>query len=119
MRRRINRSAAARTMIRSDLLRIVLGCLAGLLAACQIKAPDAPFTTPAYLYYDPFHEPFTFFAWAAALTSRIELMTCVVVLPQRQIEIFRSVSESCARISCAVIGFFLLHDSPLSPVGFR
>jgi hypothetical protein len=29
-------------MIRSDLLRIVLGCLAGLLAACQTKAPDAP-----------------------------------------------------------------------------
>jgi len=31
-----------------------------------------------------FHEPFTFFAWAAALTQRIELVTTVLILPQRQ-----------------------------------
>src|SRR4051812_40318055 len=31
-----------------------------------------------------FHEPFTFFAFAAALTSRVELVTTVLILPQRQ-----------------------------------
>ena len=31
-----------------------------------------------------FHEPFTFFAFAAAVTERIELVTTVLVLPQRQ-----------------------------------
>ena len=31
-----------------------------------------------------FHEPFTFFAYVAALTSRIELVTGIVILPQRQ-----------------------------------
>jgi probable F420-dependent oxidoreductase len=31
-----------------------------------------------------FHEPFAFFAFAAALTSRLELVTTVLILPQRQ-----------------------------------
>src|SRR5205814_10410233 len=31
-----------------------------------------------------FHEPMTFFAWAAALTERIEFVTTVLILPQRQ-----------------------------------
>ena len=31
-----------------------------------------------------FHEPFTVFAFMAALTSRIEFATCVLILPQRQ-----------------------------------
>ena len=31
-----------------------------------------------------FHEPFTFFAFAAAVTERIDLVTTVLVLPQRQ-----------------------------------
>ena len=31
-----------------------------------------------------FHEPFTFFAFAAAVTTSIELVTTVLVLPQRQ-----------------------------------
>ena len=31
-----------------------------------------------------FHEPFTFFAFAAACTSSIELVTTVLILPQRQ-----------------------------------
>lgn len=50
----------------------------------RFREPGAPFTTPAYLYNDPFHEPFTLFAYVAALTSQIELATCVLVLPQRQ-----------------------------------
>src|SRR4051812_44383583 len=31
-----------------------------------------------------FHEPFTFFGFAAAVTSTIELVTTVLILPQRQ-----------------------------------
>src|SRR3954454_10122226 len=31
-----------------------------------------------------FHEPFAFFAFAAALTTRVELVTTVLILPQRQ-----------------------------------
>jgi probable F420-dependent oxidoreductase len=31
-----------------------------------------------------FHEPLTFFAFAAAVTSTLELVSCVMILPQRQ-----------------------------------
>jgi probable F420-dependent oxidoreductase len=37
-----------------------------------------------YTYSDTFQEPFTFLAFVAALTQRLELATGVVVLPQRQ-----------------------------------
>lgn len=37
-----------------------------------------------YTYRDMFHEPFTLFAYLAALTERIGLMTGVLILPQRQ-----------------------------------
>lgn len=42
------------------------------------------FPTPPYLHDYPFHEPLTLFAYLAGLTSRIELVTSVLVLPQRQ-----------------------------------
>lgn len=42
-----------------------------------------PGHTP-YGHDSDFHEPLTFFAWAAALTSRIELATGILILPQRQ-----------------------------------
>ena len=45
---------------------------------------DTGFPAPPYLYDHPFHEPFTLFAYLAGLTSRIELVTSVLVLPQRQ-----------------------------------
>jgi probable F420-dependent oxidoreductase len=37
-----------------------------------------------YSSENPFHEPFVFLAWAAALTQRIELVTGIIILPQRQ-----------------------------------
>ena len=37
-----------------------------------------------YTEDDPFHEPFTLFAYLAALTERIELVTGVLITPQRQ-----------------------------------
>jgi probable F420-dependent oxidoreductase len=39
---------------------------------------------PPYTHRDPFHEPFVLFGYLAALTSRIELVTGVIILPQRQ-----------------------------------
>ncbi|MGH0030120.1 MAG: LLM class F420-dependent oxidoreductase [Myxococcota bacterium] len=37
-----------------------------------------------YTERDAFHEPFVLFAWLAALTTRIELATGILILPQRQ-----------------------------------
>ena len=45
---------------------------------------DTGFPAPPYLHDYPFHEPFTLFAYLAGVTSAIELVTTVLVLPQRQ-----------------------------------
>jgi probable F420-dependent oxidoreductase len=45
---------------------------------------DTGFPAPPYLHDYPFHEPFTLFAFLAGVTSRVELVTSVLVLPQRQ-----------------------------------
>lgn len=37
-----------------------------------------------YTEKDPFHEPFVLLAWLAAATTRLELATGVLILPQRQ-----------------------------------
>jgi probable F420-dependent oxidoreductase len=39
---------------------------------------------PPYTYKDMFHEPFVLFGYLAGLTKRIELVTGVIILPQRQ-----------------------------------
>ncbi len=39
---------------------------------------------PPYTHETPFHEPFVLFGYLAALTSRIELATGILILPQRQ-----------------------------------
>ena len=39
---------------------------------------------PPYNYDTPFHEPFVLFGYLAALTTRIELVTGILILPQRQ-----------------------------------
>jgi probable F420-dependent oxidoreductase len=39
---------------------------------------------PPYTYRDAFHEPFVLFGYLAGLTKRIELVTGVIILPQRQ-----------------------------------
>lgn len=38
-----------------------------------------------YTELDPFHEPMVLFGFLAAITTRVELMTGVLVLPQRQV----------------------------------
>ena len=39
---------------------------------------------PPYTYRDPFHEPFVLFGYHAGLTKKLELVTGVIILPQRQ-----------------------------------
>ena len=47
--------------------------------------PDRPegFQGP-YTYQNPFHEPFLLFSYMAAVTQRLEFITGVIILPQRQ-----------------------------------
>jgi probable F420-dependent oxidoreductase len=42
------------------------------------------FANPPYVHDSPFHEVLTLFAYLAGVTSRLELVTSVLVLPQRQ-----------------------------------
>jgi probable F420-dependent oxidoreductase len=48
--------------------------------------PDRPggWTGP-YSYKDPFQEPFVMFSFMAAKTQKIRFVTCILILPQRQI----------------------------------
>ena len=39
---------------------------------------------PPYTYQTPFHEPFVLFGYLAAVTTKLQLTTGVVILPQRQ-----------------------------------
>jgi probable F420-dependent oxidoreductase len=39
---------------------------------------------PPYTYESPFHEPFVLFGFLAAVTTRLELTTGILILPQRQ-----------------------------------
>ena len=50
-------------------------------ARCQ---PRPPGWTGPYTSDTPFHEPFVLFGYLAGLTRRIELVTGVIILPQRQ-----------------------------------
>src|SRR5262249_15598995 len=43
-----------------------------------------PKLTGPYTYEDPFHEPMVFFGFLAAITTRLELVTGILILPQRQ-----------------------------------
>ena len=43
-----------------------------------------PKLTGPYMETDPFHEPFVLYGYLAALTTRLELATGVIILPQRQ-----------------------------------
>jgi len=53
---------------------------------------EPPLTGP-YTEHDPFHDPLIAFAHLAALTERIELVTGVLILPQRQAAL---VARQCA-----------------------
>src|SRR5579859_3889689 len=52
-----------------------------VLGAGRTTRPD---WSGAYDSDTPFHEPFTLFSFLAAVTQSVELMTGVIILPQRQ-----------------------------------
>lgn len=58
-----------------------------------------------YTERDPFHEPLVLLAFLAAVTTRIELMTAVLVLPQRQTAL---VAKQAAELSALSGGRFTL-----------
>ena len=68
--------------------------------------PDRPggWTGP-YTYLTQFHEPMVLFGWMAALTQRLELVTGVIILPQRQTAL---VAKQAAQISVLAGGRFRL-----------
>lgn len=39
---------------------------------------------PPYTHLDPFHEPFVLFGYLAGVTQKVELVTGIIILPQRQ-----------------------------------
>lgn len=48
------------------------------------NASSRPSWDGAYSHTDAFHEPFVLFGYLAGITERIELVTAVIILPQRQ-----------------------------------
>ena len=48
------------------------------------NAESRPGWSGAYRHTDTFHEPFVLFGYLAAVTSSVELVTGVIILPQRQ-----------------------------------
>ena len=53
----------------------------------------------AYQHTDSFYEPMTFYSYVAAITSRLELATGVIILPQRQTALFAKQSATLDLIS--------------------
>ncbi len=68
-------------------------------AAERFIGVDTGFPKPPYLYDYPFHEPMTLFAYLASVTSRIELVTSVLVLPQRQTTLLAKQAAEVALLS--------------------
>ncbi len=79
-----------------------LGCVR-LTAYDHVLGVDHADRDPAlrgpYTQHDPFHEPFVLFGFLAAHTTRIELATGVLVLPQRQTAL---VAKQAAEVDAAV-----------------
>lgn len=67
-------------------------------------ARDAPWAVHYTIQYG-FHEPMTLFAWIAGFTSKIQLVTANVVLPQRQTEL---VAKQAAEIDILTGGRMVL-----------
>src|SRR5262249_52986303 len=53
-----------------------------------VHAGREPKLTGPYTETDPFHEPLVTFAYLAGITRRLELVTGVIILPQRQTALF-------------------------------
>lgn len=58
-----------------------------------------------YTYQNPFHEPFTLFSFMAALTNRVEFVTGILILPQRETAL---VAKQAAEVDVLSNGRFRL-----------
>jgi probable F420-dependent oxidoreductase len=58
-----------------------------------------PRLTGPYTEQHPFHDPFTMFAYLAALTTRLELVSGVLILPQRQTALVAKQAADVALLS--------------------
>src|SRR5947209_234021 len=63
-----------------------------------------PKLTGPYKETDPFHEPLVTYAYLAGVTNTLELVTGVIILPQRQIPIWLGGSSEAAYDRAARIG---------------
>ena len=63
------------------------------------NASSRPGWLGAYQHTDSFYEPMTFYSYVAAITSRLELATGVIILPQRQTALFAKQSATLDLIS--------------------
>ena len=63
------------------------------------NASSRPGWSGAYQHTDSFYEPITFYSYVAAITSRLELATGVIILPQRQTALFAKQSATLDLIS--------------------
>lgn len=68
-------------------------------------ADRTPPLTGPYTEHDPFHEVMVTFGYLAALTERVELMTGVLILPQRQAAL---VAKQAAQLDIVSNGRFVL-----------
>jgi probable F420-dependent oxidoreductase len=58
-----------------------------------------PKLTGPYTEHDPFHEPFVLYGFLAAVTTRLELATGVIILPQRQTALVAKQAAEVALLS--------------------
>src|ERR1041385_4931052 len=58
-----------------------------------VHANREPKLTGPYKETDPFHEPLVTYAYLAGVTKTIELVTGVIILPQRQTALFATQEE--------------------------
>ena len=63
------------------------------------NASSRPGWSGAYQHTDSFYEPITFYSYVAAITSRLELATGVIILPQRQTALFAKQTATLDLIS--------------------
>lgn len=73
--------------------------------ADRFEGVDTGFPSPPYLHEHEFHEPFSLFSYLAALTTRLEFATSILVLPQRQTAL---VAKQAAQLSMLSGGRFRL-----------
>ena len=73
-----------------------------------------PKLTGPYTYEHPFHEPMVFFGFLAAVTTRLELVTGILILPQRQTAL---VAKQTAEVDVLSGGRLRLGIRRLIPTG--